>query len=62
MSWLDYKLPPAPIVLINPGVNSVRDVLQHKASRTQDWKDTITTQQRIIREICERKCHEPAAR
>lgn len=56
MSWLDYKLPPEPIVLINPGSYRVQDVLEHRRYRTQQWRDTITSQQKLIKDSCERNC------
>ncbi len=54
MGWLDYKLPPAPIALIQPGGNSLKAVEARRSLRIADWRNTIITQQTLIKNACER--------
>ena len=56
LRWLDYRLPPAPIQLIDIGGGS-RNAADRRTARARQWRDTITTQQRLIREFCTRNRH-----
>ena len=47
LAWLDYRLPPAPIQLVSIG---------RPASRAEEWRRTITTQQELIAASCARNC------
>ena len=52
-AWLDYKQV-EPIRLIEIGV-SARDVAMRQRIRYERWRDTITSQQQLIRDSCRRR-------
>ena len=51
-SWLEWRLPPAPIVLCPAGKPSVRQIAEHQEARYQQWHTTVRTQQDLIHRIC----------
>lgn len=55
-SWLDYRPPPVRPTLVAIGGGSVRDALEARRGRFQAWRETIRTQQRLVREACQNGC------
>lgn len=49
--WLDYKLPPAPR-LIQAGTPSPARMREDRKARFEQWRDTIRTQQDLVRQAC----------
>lgn len=54
--WLDYRLAPAPIRLITIGTNRVQDVVALRGLRFEQWRETVRTQQDLIRAGCAATC------
>jgi len=51
LAWLDYRLPPAPIVLCSPN-RSAREIAASQQRRYQEWRDTIRFEQDLITRLC----------
>lgn len=56
-AWIYYRPVPSPR-LISPGIRRDRDVIAARAAAENDRRDLIRSQQRLIKDICERT-HQP---
>lgn len=56
--WLDYRIPPAPIVLCSPN-RGVREIAASAERRYQDWRDTIRWHQDHTARLCAEGSHAP---
>ena len=54
LRWLDYRPPVVPTLVSIGG--DLRAALEARRGRFTSWRETIRTQQRLIREACEREC------
>lgn len=57
--WLDYRPPPPQPLLINPGVNRARDVVEARSARANDTYALIRRQLAGIRDNCAAGRHAP---
>lgn len=51
-SWLDYRI--VEPIQFAPVGNRVMDVRQRQESRARRWRETIRSQQSLIKDACER--------
>jgi len=51
LRWLDYTLPPPPIVLCSPG-RTVGEIQASQERRYQEWRDTVRFHQDLITRQC----------
>ncbi len=52
LAWLDYRLPPPPIRIDGTGIRRVTDIRDYHERRYREWRDTVLSQQALIRRLC----------
>lgn len=50
--WMDYRLPPPPITLLQVGRPSARGIQEQQEARYREWKDTMNFQLGLIAGWC----------
>jgi hypothetical protein len=56
MRWLDYELPPPPIVLCSPN-RTAREIQASQERRSKEWRDTVRFHQDLIARQCREGNH-----